>query len=118
MILYCFIARLITTLSDYKLKRDPFELAEKFFKKTVLPYALNDITDFITEMDSEDGAQAVKRRDPADLNDYVFMQLLEKRFIYFNNFIHVYVNLLFNRIALQIYLNSLVNSEKMSVWMI
>lgn len=68
----------MTTLSESSLKRDPFHLAEKFFKKTVLTYALNDITDFLQEIDSEDGSHAVKRRDPADLNDYVFMQLLEK----------------------------------------
>lgn len=78
MILYCFIARLIIDLPENNVKRDPSELAEKFFKKTVLPYALNDISDFLTEVDSEDGSHAVKRRDPADLNDYVFMQLLEK----------------------------------------
>ncbi|KAG2213920.1 hypothetical protein INT47_001189 [Mucor saturninus] len=74
------LKELVATLSEHTLKRDPLEMAEKFFKKTVLPYALNDITDFLTEMDSEDGAAAVKRRDPADLNDYVFMQLLEKSF--------------------------------------
>lgn len=60
------------------IKRDPLTLAENFFKKIVLPYALHDITDFLTEIDSDEGSSAVVRRDPADLNDYVFMQLLEK----------------------------------------
>lgn len=68
----------MTNLPENTIKRDPFELAENFFKKTVLPYALHDITDFLTELDSEEGSLAVARRDPADLNDYVFMQLLEK----------------------------------------
>ncbi|KAG2230245.1 hypothetical protein INT48_006247 [Thamnidium elegans] len=72
--------RLVNDLPANTIKRDPFELAENFFKKTVLPYALHDITDFLTEIDSEEGSSAVARRDPADLNDYIFMQLLEKCF--------------------------------------
>ncbi|GAA5802715.1 hypothetical protein HPULCUR_008189 [Helicostylum pulchrum] len=80
VILYCFIARLMNDLLANTIKRNPLELAENFFKKTVLPYALHDITDFLTEIDSDEGSSAVARRDPADLNDYVFMQLLEKCF--------------------------------------
>lgn len=63
--------------SDFT-KRDPCEQAERFFKRIVLLYSYHDITDFLTETDSEDGPEAVKKRDPADLNDFVFMSLLEK----------------------------------------
>jgi hypothetical protein len=78
VILYCFISRLIIGLPSETVKRDPIEMAQSFFRKTVICYSLNDVTDFLTDMDSEDGPEAVKRRDPADLHDYVLVQLLDK----------------------------------------
>ncbi len=78
VILYCFIARLSKDLPSGNTKRDPYELAESFFKKTVLTYSWHNITEFLEEMDNEEGTHAVKRRDPADLHDYVLMQILEK----------------------------------------
>lgn len=80
VILYCFIARLSINESDGVTMRDPLEMAEAFFKKTVLTYSWHNITEFLEEMDNNEGPQAVKRRDPADLHDYVLMQIIEKCF--------------------------------------
>jgi hypothetical protein len=61
-------------------KRDPFEEARSFFSKVVVIFSMNDdISDFLTGLDSEEGAQAAQKRDPCDLSDHAFAQVLGKR---------------------------------------
>lgn len=79
VILYCFICKLIVGLPLGMIKRNPFTLAEDFFAKVVVVFSMNNITDFLTGQDSEEGPHAVKRRDPCNLSDHAFVQVLEKR---------------------------------------
>lgn len=78
VILYCFVARLSINEPNDGTMKDPLEMAESFFKKTVLTYSWHNVTEFLEEMDNNEGPGAVKRRDPADLHDYVLMQNIEK----------------------------------------
>ena len=64
--------------NNTRLPRNPIEMAQLFFKRTVLAYTLHNITEFLEEMDNDDGLEATRRRDPADLHDYVLMQQLQK----------------------------------------
>lgn len=80
VMLYCFITRLVADSPAGVIKRDPCEQAERFFKRIVILYSYHDINEFLTELDSEDGPEAINRRDPADMNDFAFMSLLEKRY--------------------------------------
>ncbi|KAI8366852.1 hypothetical protein BD560DRAFT_148949 [Blakeslea trispora] len=79
VILYCFICRLMLKLPNSQLERDPISSAEDFFQKVVVTLTMHDLGRFLSELDSEEGPQAVKRRDPCDLSDHAFMTLLEKR---------------------------------------
>ncbi|KAI7904402.1 uncharacterized protein BX663DRAFT_504939 [Cokeromyces recurvatus] len=80
VILYCFICRLMTDLPPDLLKRNPFFESEDFFTKIVLMFTMNDVGDFLAELDSEEGPAAVKFRDPCDLSDHAFCTLLEEKF--------------------------------------
>lgn len=81
MINYCFICKLIDDPKDLEIyKRDPFEEARNFFSKVVVIFSMNDdISDFLTGLDSEEGTQAAQKRDPCDLSDHAFAQVLGKR---------------------------------------
>ncbi|KAI9473728.1 MAG: hypothetical protein EXX96DRAFT_579113 [Benjaminiella poitrasii] len=80
VILYCFMCKLITDLPPNTLRRDPALEAEDFFTKMMLMFSMNDLGDFLAELDSEEDANAIKLRDPCDLSDLAFAKLLEERF--------------------------------------
>ncbi|RCH84900.1 hypothetical protein CU098_003872, partial [Rhizopus stolonifer] len=80
VILYCFICRLVSKAPANSTKRDPALLAEDFFQKVVVTLTMHDLGNFLSELDSEEGPQATKRRDLCDLSDHAFMEVLAKRF--------------------------------------
>ncbi|GAN07341.1 hypothetical protein MAM1_0157d06837 [Mucor ambiguus] len=79
---YCFICKLTNDPRQLEVySRDPFEEARSFFSKVVVIFSMNDdISDFLASLDFEQGAQAIKKRDPCTLNDHAFAQVLAKRF--------------------------------------
>ncbi|CEP10464.1 hypothetical protein [Parasitella parasitica] len=78
---YCFICKLITDPKQLEIyKRDPFEEARSFFSKVVVIFSMNEISDFLTGLDSEEGTGTAQKRDPCDLSDHAFAHVLGKRF--------------------------------------
>ena len=66
-------------LPSSTVQRDPVSSAEDFFQKVVVTLTMHDLGRFLGELDSEEGPQAVKRRDPCDLSDHAFMTVLQRR---------------------------------------
>ncbi|KAL9537699.1 hypothetical protein MBANPS3_011543 [Mucor bainieri] len=81
-IIYCFICKLTSDPRQLEVySRDPFEEARNFFSKVVVIFSMNDdVSDFFASLDSEQGAQVTKKRDPCTQNDHYFAQVLAKRF--------------------------------------
>lgn len=55
------------------------DLAEAFFVKMVLAFMHNKVEEFVSDLDAEEGTDAIASRDPCDLSDKTFAFLLEDK---------------------------------------